>query len=141
MWGEWACGAWGWERVGNCRSRARAHTLQLAAEMKARGIERNVHTYTALMNVCIKCSRYALALDTFKLMRSDGCTPNVVGAGACVCVGGGGAWRGGDSERALTTPCLLACARVRLPAARCFALAHCAPPPHHHHTHRSLSTR
>lgn len=43
--------------------------LQLAAEMKAKGIERNVHTYTALMNVCIKCSKHTLALDTYKLMR------------------------------------------------------------------------
>ncbi|EFN58078.1 hypothetical protein CHLNCDRAFT_142373 [Chlorella variabilis] len=28
--------------------------LKLAGEMKSKGIERNVHTYTALMNVCIK---------------------------------------------------------------------------------------
>lgn len=98
--------------------------LQLAGEMKAKGIERNVHTYTvrgsvsqhagyqptngrpccvaanpvtaslhglnragrtsaptplqALMNVCIKCSKHSLALDTYKLMRQDRCTPNVV---------------------------------------------------------------
>lgn len=37
--------------------------------MKVKGIERNVHTYTALMNVCIKCSKHSLALDTYKLMR------------------------------------------------------------------------
>lgn len=30
------------------------------------------------MNVCIKCSKHALALDTYRLMRQDGCTPNVV---------------------------------------------------------------
>lgn len=47
--------------------------------MKAKRIERNVHTYTALMNVLIKCSKHGLALDTYKLMRQDGCTPNVVG--------------------------------------------------------------
>lgn len=46
--------------------------------MKSKGIERNVHTYTALMNVCIKCSKHALALETYKLMRQDKCTPNVV---------------------------------------------------------------
>jgi pentatricopeptide repeat domain-containing protein 1 len=28
--------------------------MELLAEMRARGVERNVHTYTALMNVCIK---------------------------------------------------------------------------------------
>jgi pentatricopeptide repeat domain-containing protein 1 len=46
--------------------------------MKGKGIERNVHTYTALMNVCIKCSRHSLALETYKLMRHDRCLPNVV---------------------------------------------------------------
>ena len=125
-----------------------AFPLQLAGEMKAKGIERNVHTYTVrarrqradgvrvvhryerpvlacwpscwlgdcwkpllarpacckqpmapthpsqssptpatpthllrpqvLMNVCIKCSKHTLALDTYKLMRQDRCTPNVV---------------------------------------------------------------
>lgn len=43
-----------------------------------KGVERNVHTYTALMNVCIKCSKHSLALETFKLMRQDKCVPNVV---------------------------------------------------------------
>ena len=52
--------------------------LELAAEMRARNIERNVHTYTALMNVCIKCGRCPVALDTYHHMRSDGCMPNVV---------------------------------------------------------------
>ena len=46
--------------------------------MKAKRIERNVHTYTALMNVLIKCSKHGLALDTYQVMRQDGCTPNVV---------------------------------------------------------------
>eukprot|EP00887_Chlorella_sp_A99_P002575 scaffold6.g2575.t1 len=41
----------------------------LTTEMKARGVERNVHTYTALMNVCIKCSKYGMALDTYKVME------------------------------------------------------------------------
>lgn len=43
--------------------------LQLAGEMQTRGVERNVHTYTALMNVLIKCSKHGLALDTYRLMR------------------------------------------------------------------------
>ena len=52
--------------------------LELANEMRTRNIERNVHTYTALMNVCIKCGRCPVALDTYHHMRSDGCMPNVV---------------------------------------------------------------
>ena len=85
--------------------------LELANEMRARNIERNVHTYTvrctataglavnklqqvfslshmqardpsasvqALMNVCIKCGRCPLALETYHKMRQDGCAPNVV---------------------------------------------------------------
>ena len=51
--------------------------------MKARGVERNVHTYTALMNVCIKCCKHSLALDTYRLMLADKCTPNVVRALRC----------------------------------------------------------
>lgn len=124
-------------RARPCRLETRALAAlapvcaQLAGEMKAKGIERNVHTYTvsaararrrscrqgagagraagavhclrlpaaapalpwpashplipthppapqALMNVCIKCSKHSLALDTYKLMRQDRCTPNVV---------------------------------------------------------------
>lgn len=37
--------------------------------MQTRGVERNVHTYTALMNVLIKCAKHGLALDTYRLMR------------------------------------------------------------------------
>ena len=46
--------------------------------MRQRNIERNVHTYTALMNVCIKCGRCPVALETYHHMRTDGCMPNVV---------------------------------------------------------------
>ena len=42
------------------------------------GVERNVHTYTALMNVCIKCQNCAKALETYNTMRQSGCFPNVV---------------------------------------------------------------
>ncbi len=52
--------------------------IKLAREMADRGVERNVHTYTALMNVCIKCGKCQLALETYHQMRQDGCTPNVV---------------------------------------------------------------
>lgn len=52
--------------------------MDLAKEMRMRNIERNVHTYTALMNVCIKCGNCPLALDTYNHMRQDGAAPNVV---------------------------------------------------------------
>ena len=55
-----------------------ARAMELANEMRLRNIERNVHTYTALMNVCIKCGKCPLALDTYHHMRQDGCLPNVV---------------------------------------------------------------
>ncbi len=29
--------------------------LELMAEMRSRGIEANIHTYSALMSVCVKC--------------------------------------------------------------------------------------
>jgi pentatricopeptide repeat domain-containing protein 1 len=29
--------------------------LELVAEMRGRGIEANIHTYSALMSVCVKC--------------------------------------------------------------------------------------
>lgn len=38
--------------------------------MRERGIERNVHTFSALMNVCIKCGQYKLALDVYRDMRA-----------------------------------------------------------------------
>ena len=52
--------------------------MDLAKEMRVRNVERNVHTYTALMNVCIKCGNCPLALDTYHHMRQDGTYPNVV---------------------------------------------------------------
>ena len=42
----------------------------LSQEMRERGIERNVHTFSALMNVCIKCGQYKLALDVYRDMRA-----------------------------------------------------------------------
>lgn len=39
--------------------------------MRARGIERNVHTFSALMNVCIKCGQYKLALDVYREMKQE----------------------------------------------------------------------
>ena len=44
--------------------------------MVRRGVERNVHTYTALMNVCIKCQNCARALETYNTMRQSGCFPS-----------------------------------------------------------------
>jgi pentatricopeptide repeat domain-containing protein 1 len=39
-------------------------------EMAERGIERNVHTFSALMNVCIKCGQYRRALDVYRDMQA-----------------------------------------------------------------------
>ena len=35
-------------------------------------------SYTALMNVCIKCGKLPAALDIFAAMQAEGCAPNVV---------------------------------------------------------------
>lgn len=52
--------------------------LELVAEMKSRGITLNVHTYSALMNVCVKANELDLARDIFTQMRDEGCQPNLV---------------------------------------------------------------
>jgi pentatricopeptide repeat protein len=52
--------------------------LELVAEMRSRGIQCNVHTYSALMNVCIKGNELDLALDVYRQMLAEGCTPNLV---------------------------------------------------------------
>lgn len=53
--------------------------LELVAEMRSRGIDCNVHTYSALMNVCIKANELDLAQDVYKQMLDEGCSPNLVG--------------------------------------------------------------
>lgn len=40
--------------------------LELVGEMRARGIEANIHTYSALMSVCVKCNECDLALDVYQ---------------------------------------------------------------------------
>ncbi len=42
--------------------------LSLLSQMKAEGVERNVHTYSALMNVCIKCGQLQLSLEVYQQM-------------------------------------------------------------------------
>lgn len=39
------------------------------AEMRNRNIAANVHTYSALMNVCIKCGELELALEVFNQLQ------------------------------------------------------------------------
>ena len=41
------------------------HAICLVAEMKTREIPCNIHTLSALMNTCIKCAQYNVALDVF----------------------------------------------------------------------------
>lgn len=65
--------------VANCGQRqALDQALGLMQEMQERGIPCNVHTYSALMNVAIKCGQYRLALDVYRDMRAAGCPANVV---------------------------------------------------------------
>lgn len=52
--------------------------MELSADMQRRGVQRNVHTHSALMNVCIKCGQLKLALDVWEDMQRDGIVPNVV---------------------------------------------------------------
>uniref|UniRef100_A0A7S1SJL1 Cyclin C-terminal domain-containing protein n=1 Tax=Tetraselmis chuii TaxID=63592 RepID=A0A7S1SJL1_9CHLO len=68
--------------------------LKLVSDMKQRGVECSVHTYTALMNVCIKCGKGPLALDAYKMMLTDGLQPNVITYNTLVDVYGKmGAWQ------------------------------------------------
>ena len=52
--------------------------LQLSADMQKRSVPRNVHTHSALMNVCIKCGQLRLALECWENMQRDAIEPNVV---------------------------------------------------------------
>jgi pentatricopeptide repeat domain-containing protein 1 len=54
--------------------------LQLSADMQKRNVPRNVHTHSALMNVCIKCGQLRLALECWENMQRDAIEPNVVRA-------------------------------------------------------------
>ena len=62
--------------ISICKDVGRA--VELFDEMQDRSVERNVHSYTALMNVCIKCRELGLALKVYASMRRAGCSPNVV---------------------------------------------------------------
>lgn len=48
--------------------------------MQERDIPCNVHTYSALMNVAIKCGQYRLALDVYRDMRAAVGTGGTAGA-------------------------------------------------------------
>lgn len=52
--------------------------LNLSQEMQQRGVERNVHTFSALMNVCIKAGQYQRALSVYEEMTAVGCRANIV---------------------------------------------------------------
>lgn len=45
--------------------------LELIGEMRGRGVPRNVHTYSALMNTCIKNGELELALDVFSQLQAN----------------------------------------------------------------------
>jgi len=52
--------------------------LSLVADMRARGVPLNTHTYSAILNVCIKAGQAELALDVYSQMLSEGLVPNLV---------------------------------------------------------------
>ena len=43
--------------------------LTLVADMRGRGVTPNIHTYTALINTCIRSGDHTLALDVFKTLQ------------------------------------------------------------------------
>ncbi len=83
--------------------------LELSADMQRRGVARNVHTHSALMNVCIKCGQLKLALEVWEDMQRDGIAPNVVRSSGC----GVRVWQ--DMQRDALCPAWCA----RSPALRC----------------------
>ncbi|KFM28045.1 Pentatricopeptide repeat-containing protein, chloroplastic [Auxenochlorella protothecoides] len=52
--------------------------LELVAEMRARRVACNIHTYSALMGVCVKCGECDLALDVYRQALDEGLAPNAV---------------------------------------------------------------
>lgn len=52
--------------------------MELVAEMRSRAIPLNVHTYSALLNVCLKANELDLSLDVYARMLAEGVTPNLV---------------------------------------------------------------
>jgi pentatricopeptide repeat protein len=46
--------------------------------MRSRGIQVNNHTYSALLNICVKTNELDLALDVFQQLLAEGLTPNIV---------------------------------------------------------------
>lgn len=50
--------------------------LELVADMRSRGVACNVHTYSALMNTCIKCGELELALDVFYQLKVSNSMPH-----------------------------------------------------------------
>jgi pentatricopeptide repeat protein len=55
--------------------------------MRARGIPLNTHTYSAMLNVCIKAGQAELALDVYSQVGGRGQGPQALG------IGGGAARR------------------------------------------------
>ncbi|GAX82650.1 hypothetical protein CEUSTIGMA_g10076.t1 [Chlamydomonas eustigma] len=64
--------------ISQCGSNQLPRALELIEEMRERGVERNVHTYSALMNACIKANEAELAQYVFKQMEEEHVSPNLV---------------------------------------------------------------
>eukprot|EP00878_Enallax_costatus_P004567 GHUV01004808.1.p1 GENE.GHUV01004808.1~~GHUV01004808.1.p1 ORF type:complete len:696 (+),score=237.48 GHUV01004808.1:1024-3111(+) len=65
--------------ISQCNSHHQLRrALELVAEMRSRAVPLNVHTYSALLNVCLKANELDLSLDVYAQMLQEGCTPNLV---------------------------------------------------------------
>lgn len=65
--------------ISQCNSHHQLRrALELVAEMRSRAVPLNVHTYSALLYVCLKANELDLSLDVYTQMLQEGCTPNLV---------------------------------------------------------------
>ena len=80
--------------------------LKIFQDMIAHGCERNVITYSSLINACEKSGRWQLALQLFDDMQRDGCHPNVVSYNVLVstCAQGEPACAAGKGKMAAGEP-------------------------------------
>lgn len=61
-------------------------------EMRQRGCERNVITYSSLISACEKAGQWQVALELYDIMRQEGCRPNTVTFNSLIAACGHGGW-------------------------------------------------
>lgn len=93
--------------------------LELVSEMRVRGVSLNVHTYSALLNVCSKCNQPELAVEVRDQMLAVRCVEGLWrGLGLCF------VWRA-RARRASTS----ACHPLHKAAPTNAPITHARPPP------------